>query len=219
MCGPTSSWWQVELGERHRDRGPCRAVHPVEDVLRVRSGFRRRAQHQHLPDLSRPSRSTPGAQRVGARFDNCYRAGAQLLGGALFGLPSQELLLRRPPQELSDLPVRRPDLCRGSSRGDCRRANPPVGIERAHMEEDTGKSTHVGDGGRIHGASSTLLDFNRSGVPLVEIVSKPEIHSAGEARAYAQSLRAVVAELGFPMPGWKRDRSASMPTSRSEPGR
>ncbi|MEX1037347.1 MAG: Asp-tRNA(Asn)/Glu-tRNA(Gln) amidotransferase subunit GatB [Acidimicrobiia bacterium] len=71
-----------------------------------------------------------------------------------------------------------------------------VGIERAHMEEDTGKSSHVGDGGRIHGASATLLDFNRAGVPLVEIVSKPEIHSAAEARAYAQSLRAVVAELG-----------------------
>ncbi len=71
-----------------------------------------------------------------------------------------------------------------------------VGIERAHMEEDTGKSTHVGEGGRIHGAESTLLDFNRSGVPLVEIVSKPDIRSAAEARAYAQELRAVVAELG-----------------------
>ncbi len=71
-----------------------------------------------------------------------------------------------------------------------------VGIERAHMEEDTGKSTHVGDGGRIHTAESTLLDFNRSGVPLVEIVSRPDIHSAVEARAYAQELRAVVAELG-----------------------
>lgn len=71
-----------------------------------------------------------------------------------------------------------------------------IGIERAHMEEDTGKSTHVGDGGRIHGAESTLLDFNRSGVPLVEIVSRPDIRSAAEARAYAQELRAVVAELG-----------------------
>ncbi|HSM46043.1 MAG TPA: Asp-tRNA(Asn)/Glu-tRNA(Gln) amidotransferase subunit GatB [Acidimicrobiia bacterium] len=71
-----------------------------------------------------------------------------------------------------------------------------IRIERAHMEEDTGKSTHVGDGGRIHGAESTLLDFNRSGVPLVEIVSKPDIRSATEARAYAQELRAVVAELG-----------------------
>lgn len=71
-----------------------------------------------------------------------------------------------------------------------------VGIERAHMEEDTGKSIHVGDGGRIHAAESTRLDFNRAGVPLVEIVSRPEIHSAAEARAYAQQLRAVVAELG-----------------------
>lgn len=71
-----------------------------------------------------------------------------------------------------------------------------IGIERAHMEEDTGKSTHVGDGGRIHSAEVTLLDFNRAGVPLVEIVSRPDLHSAAEARAYAQELRAVVAELG-----------------------
>ncbi|HEX2154568.1 MAG TPA: Asp-tRNA(Asn)/Glu-tRNA(Gln) amidotransferase subunit GatB [Acidimicrobiia bacterium] len=71
-----------------------------------------------------------------------------------------------------------------------------VGIERAHMEEDTGKSRHVGDGGRIHGARATQLDFNRSGVPLVEIVSRPDIHSAAAARAYAQELRSVVAELG-----------------------
>ena len=71
-----------------------------------------------------------------------------------------------------------------------------VGIERAHMEEDTGKSTHVGDGGRIDAASATLLDFNRSGVPLVEVVSRPDIRSAAEARVYAQELRAIVAELG-----------------------
>ncbi len=71
-----------------------------------------------------------------------------------------------------------------------------VGIERAHMEEDTGKSTHVGAGGRIHAAESTLLDFNRSGVPLVEIVSRPEIYGAEQARAYAQELRSVILELG-----------------------
>ena len=71
-----------------------------------------------------------------------------------------------------------------------------VGIERAHMEEDTGKSIHVGTGGRIHAASSTLLDFNRSGVPLVEIVSRPDMRSAREARVYAQELRSLVAELG-----------------------
>jgi len=61
-----------------------------------------------------------------------------------------------------------------------------IGIERAHMEEDTGKSTHVGDTGRIHAAESTLLDFNRSGVP----------RTAAQARAYAQELRAIVLELG-----------------------
>jgi aspartyl-tRNA(Asn)/glutamyl-tRNA(Gln) amidotransferase subunit B len=70
-----------------------------------------------------------------------------------------------------------------------------VGIERAHMEEDTGKSRHEGLGGRIHSATSTLLDFNRAGVPLVEVVSRPDIRSAAHARAYAQELRAVVAEL------------------------
>jgi aspartyl-tRNA(Asn)/glutamyl-tRNA(Gln) amidotransferase subunit B len=71
-----------------------------------------------------------------------------------------------------------------------------IEIERAHMEEDTGKSTHLGAGGRIHAAEATLLDFNRSGVPLVEIVSRPDIRSAAEARAYAQELRSIVAELG-----------------------
>ncbi len=71
-----------------------------------------------------------------------------------------------------------------------------IEIERAHMEEDTGKSTHLGAGGRIHAAEGTLLDFNRSGVPLVEVVSRPDIRSAAESRAYAQELRSIVAELG-----------------------
>lgn len=71
-----------------------------------------------------------------------------------------------------------------------------IAIERAHMEEDTGKSTHLGASGRIHAAEGTLLDFNRSGVPLVEVVSRPDIRSAAESRAYAQELRSIVAELG-----------------------
>ena len=70
-----------------------------------------------------------------------------------------------------------------------------IGIERAHQEEDTGKSLHLGDGGRIHSATETLLDFNRSGVPLVEIVSRPDMRTAAQARAYAQELREVIAEL------------------------
>jgi aspartyl-tRNA(Asn)/glutamyl-tRNA(Gln) amidotransferase subunit B len=91
-----------------------------------------------------------------------------------------------------DVPVCRDGYLDVVVDGDTRR----IGIERAHMEEDTGKSIHVGEGGRIHAAESTLLDFNRSGVPLVEIVSQADIRSAIEARAYAQELRSLVAELG-----------------------
>jgi len=76
-----------------------------------------------------------------------------------------------------------------------------VEIERAHMEEDAGKLTHIGgDTGRIHGAESSLVDYNRAGVPLVEIVTRP-IVGAGErapelARAYVQTIRDIVLSLG-----------------------
>jgi aspartyl-tRNA(Asn)/glutamyl-tRNA(Gln) amidotransferase subunit B len=71
-----------------------------------------------------------------------------------------------------------------------------VGIERAHMEEDTGKTTHVGGGGRIHEASYSLVDYNRAGVPLVEIVSRPDIRSAVQARAYVDELRSILVATG-----------------------
>ena len=72
-----------------------------------------------------------------------------------------------------------------------------VGITRVHMEEDTGKSTHVGDGGgRIHDADHTLLDFNRAGVPLVEVVTEPDIRTSDEARAYGAELQRIVLALG-----------------------
>ncbi|SEM64606.1 Asp-tRNA(Asn)/Glu-tRNA(Gln) amidotransferase subunit GatB [Streptacidiphilus jiangxiensis] len=76
-----------------------------------------------------------------------------------------------------------------------------VEIERAHMEEDTGKSTHVGGAtGRIHGAEYSLLDYNRAGIPLIEIVTKP-IVGAGDrapevARAYVAELRELIRALG-----------------------
>ncbi|MEU5968120.1 Asp-tRNA(Asn)/Glu-tRNA(Gln) amidotransferase subunit GatB [Streptomyces globisporus] len=76
-----------------------------------------------------------------------------------------------------------------------------VEIERAHMEEDTGKSTHVGGAtGRIHGASHSLLDYNRAGIPLIEIVTKP-IEGAGArapevAKAYVAELRELIKALG-----------------------
>ena len=72
-----------------------------------------------------------------------------------------------------------------------------VGITRVHLEEDTGKSTHLGRSGRIRAAEAALLDFNRSGVPLVEVVSDPDLRSPQEARAYAAELRAIILTLGL----------------------
>jgi aspartyl-tRNA(Asn)/glutamyl-tRNA(Gln) amidotransferase subunit B len=68
-----------------------------------------------------------------------------------------------------------------------------VGIERGHLEEDTGKSTHIGgSGGRIHGSDHSLIDFNRAGVPLVEIVSRPDIRTPEQAKTYVSELRAIL---------------------------
>ncbi|MST32281.1 Asp-tRNA(Asn)/Glu-tRNA(Gln) amidotransferase subunit GatB [Acidimicrobiaceae bacterium USS-CC1] len=71
-----------------------------------------------------------------------------------------------------------------------------VGIERAHLEEDTGKTTHLGGGGRIHDADHSLVDYNRAGVPLVEIVSRPDLRSADDARAYVDELRGILVAAG-----------------------
>jgi aspartyl-tRNA(Asn)/glutamyl-tRNA(Gln) amidotransferase subunit B len=71
-----------------------------------------------------------------------------------------------------------------------------VGIERAHLEEDTGKTVHVGGGGRIHEADHSLVDYNRAGVPLMEIVSRPDIRSAEQARSYVAELRSVLQAIG-----------------------
>jgi aspartyl-tRNA(Asn)/glutamyl-tRNA(Gln) amidotransferase subunit B len=73
-----------------------------------------------------------------------------------------------------------------------------IGIERAHLEEDAGKTSHVGGGGggRVHGADHSLVDYNRAGVPLLEIVSKPDLRSPEEARTYVAELRGVLEAIG-----------------------
>src|SRR3989440_4085639 len=71
-----------------------------------------------------------------------------------------------------------------------------VGITRVHLEEDTGKTTHAGQTGRIAAAEYALEDYNRAGVPLVEIVSEPDLRSPEEARAYLTELRATLLALG-----------------------
>ena len=71
-----------------------------------------------------------------------------------------------------------------------------VGVTRAHMEEDTGKLTHVGATGRINAALYALVDYNRSGVPLVEIVSEPDMRTSAQARSYAAELRGILVATG-----------------------
>jgi aspartyl-tRNA(Asn)/glutamyl-tRNA(Gln) amidotransferase subunit B len=74
-----------------------------------------------------------------------------------------------------------------------------IGIERVHLEEDTGKNTHVGTSGRIHGADYSLVDYNRAGIPLVEIVTKPVAGTGAlapeVARAYVTALRDILRTL------------------------
>jgi aspartyl-tRNA(Asn)/glutamyl-tRNA(Gln) amidotransferase subunit B len=73
-----------------------------------------------------------------------------------------------------------------------------IGIVRAHLEEDAAKTVHLeGAGGRIVGATRSLVDFNRGGTPLVEIVTQPDLRSAEQARRFLQLLRQTIVELGI----------------------
>ncbi len=80
-------------------------------------------------------------------------------------------------------------LARGGRLGDVR-------IHRVHLEEDAAKLTHVGESGRIHGSATSLVDFNRGGTPLVEIVTEPDLRDPAQAREWAQLLRTTVKQLG-----------------------
>src|SRR2546425_12740399 len=71
-----------------------------------------------------------------------------------------------------------------------------IGITRVHLEEDTGKTVHAGATGRIAGAEYALEDYNRAGVPLVEVVSEPDMRAPEEARAYFTDLRDILEALG-----------------------
>jgi aspartyl-tRNA(Asn)/glutamyl-tRNA(Gln) amidotransferase subunit B len=79
-------------------------------------------------------------------------------------------------------------ICSGGRLGEVR-------IHRAHLEEDAAKMVHVGESGRIHGSGASLVDFNRGGTPLVEIVTEPDLRSAAEAASWARLLRETVRQL------------------------
>jgi aspartyl-tRNA(Asn)/glutamyl-tRNA(Gln) amidotransferase subunit B len=80
-------------------------------------------------------------------------------------------------------------LCSGGKLGDVR-------IHRVHLEEDAAKLVHASSSGRIHGSEASVVDFNRGGTPLVEIVSEPDIRSASEAAEWGRLLRATLRRLG-----------------------
>src|SRR5262245_12894242 len=115
-----------------------------------------------------------------------------------FGVPEQSIFARKNyfypdmPKDFQISQYEEPILSDGTLDVD----GTGVGIERAHLEEDTGKSLHVGGGGRIQDADHSLVDYNRAGVPLMEIVSRPEITSAEQARSYVSELRAVLRAIG-----------------------
>jgi aspartyl-tRNA(Asn)/glutamyl-tRNA(Gln) amidotransferase subunit B len=71
-----------------------------------------------------------------------------------------------------------------------------VRIHRAHLEEDAAKMIHVGESGRIQGSDASLVDFNRGGTPLVEIVTEPDLKSGAQVREWGQLLRATIKQLG-----------------------
>jgi aspartyl-tRNA(Asn)/glutamyl-tRNA(Gln) amidotransferase subunit B len=80
-------------------------------------------------------------------------------------------------------------LCRGGRLGEVR-------IHRVHLEEDAAKLIHVGESGRIHGSDASVVDFNRGGTPLAEIVTEPDVRSAEQASEWLKLLRATMRQLG-----------------------
>jgi aspartyl-tRNA(Asn)/glutamyl-tRNA(Gln) amidotransferase subunit B len=80
-------------------------------------------------------------------------------------------------------------LCTGGRLGDVR-------LHRIHLEEDAAKLVHVGESGRIHGADASVVDYNRGGTPLAEIVTEPDLHSAEQARDWLNLLRVTLRQLG-----------------------
>jgi aspartyl-tRNA(Asn)/glutamyl-tRNA(Gln) amidotransferase subunit B len=80
-------------------------------------------------------------------------------------------------------------LCRGGSLGEVR-------IHRVHLEEDAAKLIHIGASGRIHGSDASIVDFNRGGTPLAEIVTEPDLRSPEQASEWLKLLRTTLRQLG-----------------------
>ncbi|MGE4427223.1 MAG: Asp-tRNA(Asn)/Glu-tRNA(Gln) amidotransferase subunit GatB [Solirubrobacteraceae bacterium] len=118
-----------------------------------------------------------------------------MIGMALGGELDDRLVFHRKSYFYPDLPkgyqisqFDRP-LVSGGSLGDVR-------LERVHLEEDAAKLTHLGESGRIGGSTASVVDYNRGGTPLAEIVTRPDIHSAEQASSWLRLLRETLRQLG-----------------------
>ena len=179
------------------------------------------AEHAHVPGLPRAPGRAAGAEPRGDRDGRSCSATRSAARS-----PSTRVFHRKnyfypdTAEGLPDLPVR-PAALRRRQRSTCPAADGDrvVGIVRAHLEEDAAKTMHVGGAeGRIRGAERSLVDFNRAGTPLVEIVTEPDIRSAerGEARSCSCCGRRS-SSSGSRTRRWRRARCASTSTSRCGP--
>ena len=119
-----------------------------------------------------------GAERAGRRVRAAARRGARLRRAGAVDLRPEELLLSRHAEGLPGQPVRGPDPRRRAARG---RRRAWSGSSARTSRRTPARPMHVGGGGRIHEADHSLVDYNRAGVPLMEIVSRPDIRTAEQA--------------------------------------
>ena len=180
--------WEVVIGlEVH-----AQVTSQVEAVLRRLDRVRRRAEQPCLAGRCRHAGHAAGDQRGMRRAGGAHRARAEGADQSALGVRPQELFLSRSAAGLSDQPVQdRRSSARARSCVDVRRpSRSSVGIERLHLEQDAGKSLHD------QSPTMSFVDLNRSGVALMEIVSKPDMRSAEEAKAYVTKLRTILRYLG-----------------------
>ena len=213
-----------ELRARDRHRDPRPAPHADEDVLRLRAVLRRGAQHPHLPRLPGPPGPLPVTNAEAVHF-------GLMIGLALGCEIAPRSIFHRKNYFYPDLPKGTRSASTTSRSAAAGRLG-DVRIHRVHLEEDAAKLVHAGASGRIHGAESSVVDFNRGGTPLVEIVTEPDLRSAAEAADFGRAAPGHAAAHGrlrrehggglaadgrqrVDPPGRRGRRSAPRPSSRT----
>ena len=212
----------------HGPRGPRRAQHRAPRCSAAApTGVRRRAEQPGLPGLPRPARRAAGGQRQGGRVGDPDRPGAQLRRSPTWcRFARKNYFYPDMPKNFQTSQYDEPIAFDGYLDVELEDGTTyRVEIERAHMEEDTGKSLHVGGAtGRIHGADYSLVDYNRAGIPLIEIVTKPLDRARGSGRPRwprptSPRCASCCGPSASATSAWSRARCAATPTSRCGPGR